>query len=69
MAQSFKCLTLDIVSGHDLMVDDIKSCVGLGTDKGEPAWDSFSGSLSASSLLIYTTSSMDSWVASIIWLL
>ena len=46
MAHSVKRLTLDFGSGHDLMVHEFKSCVGLGTDSAEPAWDSLSPPLS-----------------------
>ena len=36
MAQSVKHLTLDLGSGHDLMVCGIKPHVGLCTDGSEP---------------------------------
>ena len=39
VAQSVKCLTLDFGSGHDLMVCEIETHVGLCTDSVEPAWD------------------------------
>ena len=48
MAQWVKRLTLGFGSGHDLMVGEIESCVGLCADSAEPAWDSLSPSLSAS---------------------
>ena len=37
--------TLDLGSGHDLVVREIQPHVGLCTDSTEPAWDSFSHSL------------------------
>ena len=40
VAQSVKRLTLDFGSGHDLMVCEIKPCIGLSTFSAEPAWDS-----------------------------
>ena len=46
MAQSVKHPTLDLGSGHDLMVHEIESQVVLCTDSIEPAWDSLSPSLS-----------------------
>ena len=39
-AQSVERLTLDLGSGHDLMVGGIEPCVGLGADSVEPAWGS-----------------------------
>ena len=42
VVQSVKCPTLNFGSGHDLMVYEIKPCVGLCTDSVEPAWDSCS---------------------------
>ena len=49
MAQSVKCLTLGVHSGHDLMVPESELCIGLWvrlrTDSAEPAWDSLSFSL------------------------
>ena len=38
MAQSVKHLTLDLVSGHDLMVHEFKPHIGLCTNSAEPAW-------------------------------
>ena len=46
MTQSVKLLTLGFGSGHDLMVLEIKTCIGLCTDSAEPAWDSLSFSVS-----------------------
>ena len=45
VAQLVKRLALDFGSGHDLMVREFKSRVGLCTDSAEPAWDSLSRSL------------------------
>ena len=45
MAQLVKHPTLDFGSGHDLMVHEFESHVGLCTDSLEPAWDSVSLSL------------------------
>ena len=42
MAQLVKCLTLDLGSGHDVTVGEIKPCIKLCTDSVEPAWDSLS---------------------------
>ena len=42
MAQSGKRPTLDFGSGHDLTVQEIKPCVWLCTDSGEPVWDPLS---------------------------
>ena len=42
MAQSVKRQTLDLGSGHDLMVHGIELCTGLHANSAEPAWDSFS---------------------------
>ena len=47
MAQSIKCATLDIGSGHDLAVCKIKPCVRM-----EPAWDSPSPPFSVPPLLM-----------------
>ena len=47
MAQLVKHLTLGFGSAHDLTVHRIKPCVGLCTDRVEPAWDSLSSSVSA----------------------
>ena len=48
MAQLVKHLTLDFGSGHDLMVCEIKPCVGLHDGSMEPLGiDSMSPSLSA----------------------
>ena len=53
VAQSIKCPTVGFGSGHDLMVNEFKPCVGL---HAEPAWDSLSLclSLSASPLFMLT---------------
>ena len=45
--RSVKCPTLDFGSGHDLMIREFQSHVGLCTDSVKPAWDSFSPSFSA----------------------
>ena len=42
MAQLVKYLTLELSSGHDLMLRDIKPCIGLCADSVEPAGDSLS---------------------------
>ena len=52
MAQLVKRLTLDFSSGHDLVVCEFKPCIGLHTDRAEPAWDSLSPSLSAPPLAL-----------------
>ena len=41
-AQSVKCLTLDLGSGHDLTVCEIEPCVRFCADSMEPAWNSLS---------------------------
>ena len=48
MAQLVKCLTLDLGSGHDLMVRGIEPRVELHAGNKEPAWDSLSFPLSLS---------------------
>ena len=48
MAQWVERPTLDLSSGHDLMVRGFRPRVGLLTDSTEPAWDSVSPSLSLS---------------------
>ena len=48
MAHLVKRLTLDLGSGHDLMVCGIKPCNGLCADSMEPASDSLSLSASFS---------------------
>ena len=48
VAQLVKCLTLNFGSGHDLMVHEIETHIGLWSDSVEPAWDSLSLSLSLS---------------------
>ena len=45
VAQLVKRLALDFGSGHDLMVREFESRVGLCADSAEPAWDSLSRSL------------------------
>ena len=52
MAQSVKHPTLDFSSSYDLMAHEIERCMGLCTDRAEPAWDSFSPSYSAPPLLV-----------------
>ena len=42
MAQSVKHLTLDLGSGHDLAVCEIKPLMGLHANSAEPAWYSLS---------------------------
>ena len=54
VAQSVKHPTLDFGSSHNLLVREIKPCVGLCTDSTEPAWDSVS--LSAPPLLVLSLS-------------
>ena len=56
VAQSIEHLTLDFSSGHDLMGREFEPRIGLCADHTEPAWDSFSPSLSASLLLMLTLS-------------
>ena len=56
MAQSVEHPTLDFSSGHDLTVQEIEPCMGLCSDSTEPAWDSFSLSLSAPPPLTHTHS-------------
>ena len=46
VAHSVKRPTLDLGSGHDLMVHEFEPRVRLLTDIMEPAWDSLSPSLS-----------------------
>ena len=46
MAQLVKHSTLDFSSGHDLTVHESELCIQLCTGRAEPAWDSFSLSLS-----------------------
>ena len=48
VVQSVKAPTLDFSSGLDLMVCELKPCLGLSAGSVEPAWDSLSPSLSAS---------------------
>ena len=47
MAQLIKHSTFDFSSGYDLRVCEIQPHIGLCPDYPEPAWDSFSPSLSA----------------------
>ena len=42
MAQSVKCPTLDLGSGHDLTAGEFESHSGLWADSAEPAWNSVS---------------------------
>ena len=42
VAQWVKRLTLDLDSGHDLMVHEVKPHIGLCADTTKPAWDSLS---------------------------
>ena len=51
VAQLVERPTLGFSSGHDLTVCEFEPCIGLCADSAEPAWDSLSPSLSASSLL------------------
>ena len=51
VAQSVEYPTLDLCSGHDLMVRELEPRIGLCTNSVEPAWDSLSPFLSASLLL------------------
>ena len=44
MAQLIKCPTLDLSSGHDLMVCEIEPHLRLCADSVEPAWDFLSPS-------------------------
>ena len=46
VAQSVKHLTLDLGSGHDLTIREVKPHIGLCADSAGPAWDSLSLSLS-----------------------
>ena len=46
VAQLVKYPTLDLSSGHDLMVCEFEPRIGLCADSMEPAWDSLSPSLS-----------------------
>ena len=56
VAQSFKHSTLDLGSGHDLMVYECEPRIGFHTDSVEPALDSWSPSLSAPLPLAYALS-------------
>ena len=47
MAQLLKHLTLDFVSGHDLMVCEFQPRTGLYADRVKLAWDSLPPPLSA----------------------
>ena len=71
MAQLVMCPTLDLVSGHDLMVCEFEPHMGLCAESVEPAWDS----LSASPLLAHSHSlkinkqyQQKSWNAWVAWL-
>ena len=46
MTQLIECPTLDLGSGHDLIIGEIELHVGLCADNAEPAWDALSPSLS-----------------------
>ena len=48
VAQSVKCPTLAVSLGHDLMVCEFETHLGLYADSAETAWDSLSLSLSLS---------------------
>ena len=48
VAQLVEILTLGFGSGHDLMVGELETHIGLCADRVEPAWDSLSLSLSLS---------------------
>ena len=56
MAQSVKRLTLDLGSGHDLMIREFEPHFRLHADSAEPSWDSLSLPLSAPPLLILSLS-------------
>ena len=58
VAQSVKCSTLDFGSSHDLMVHEIKPCIGLCAVSMEPSWDSLPLSLfpSPSHAVLHTLS-------------
>ena len=56
MAQWVKHPTLELGSGHDLMVHGFQPHIGLCDDSMEPAWDSLSPSLSAPPLLTLSLS-------------
>ena len=45
VAESVKRLTLDLGSGHDLIVCEFEPRIGFCADGMEPAWDSVSPSL------------------------
>ena len=47
LARWVKLPTLDVSSGHDLMVREMEPRVGLCADSMDPAWDSLSPCLSA----------------------
>ena len=47
VAPSVKCPTFGFGSGHDLTVSGFEPLIGLCTDSTEPAWDSLSPSLFA----------------------
>ena len=49
VAQSVKHPSLDLSSGHDLMVREFEPRIRLCADSAEPAWDSLTPSLSAPS--------------------
>ena len=55
MAQSVKRLTLNLGTGHDLMIRVFKPCIRLYTDGAELDWDSVS-LLSAPHVLVLTLS-------------
>ena len=42
MAQWVQRLTLNLNSGHDLVVHEFEPHIGLCADNAEPAWDSLS---------------------------
>ena len=47
MAQLVERLTASLGSGRDLIVHEIKPCIGLHAHSVEPAWNSLSPFLSA----------------------
>ena len=46
LAQSVEHMSLDFGSGHDLVVREFESCIGLWADSAEPFWASLSLPLS-----------------------
>ena len=54
VVQVAKRLTLDLGSGHVLMVHEFKPCIRLCTDGTEPLWDSVSPSLCSSPACVHS---------------